>query len=78
VVTWENPDVLKAPAGSLFRRGNQWTVFKVVGRRAVEQAVRIGHEDGSDAEVLGGLAPGDRVIVHPSEQVSAGARVDVR
>jgi HlyD family secretion protein len=78
VVTWERPDVLKVPSGALFRRGDQWTVFKIVEGRAAEQPVRIGHQDGSDSEVLGGLEAGDQVIVHPSELVTNGSRVDVR
>jgi HlyD family secretion protein len=78
VVIWEDPDVLKVPAGALFRRGNEWTVFKLAGRRAVAQPIRVGHQNGLDAEVLDGLIAGDRVIVHPSERVSDGTRVDVR
>jgi HlyD family secretion protein len=78
VVLWERNDVLTVPIGALFRRGNQWTVFKVIGRRAVEQPIRVGHRNSLDAEVLGGLADGDQVIVHPGERVSNGTRVDVR
>lgn len=78
VVTWERPEVLKVPSGSLFRRGDQWTVFKVVARRAVEQPVHVGHQNASDAEVLDGLVAGDQVIVHPSEQIGDGTRIDVR
>ena len=78
VVTWERPDVLKVPQGSLFRRGDQWTVFKIAGGRAVAQPVRIGRQDGIDAEVLEGLASGDEVIVHPSDRIAGGTRVYVR
>jgi HlyD family secretion protein len=78
VVIWERPDALTLPAGTLFRRGEQWAVFKVVGRRAVAQRVRVGRQNGLDAEILDGVAVGDQVIVHPSERVSDGARVDVR
>ena len=78
VIVWERPDVLKVPAGALFRRGDQWTVFKVVGRRAVAQPLGVGHQNSVDAEVLDGLAAGDQVIVHPSERVGDGTRVDVR
>lgn len=78
VVTWEQPDVLTIPSGSLFRRGAQWNVFTVVRGRAVEQPVHIGHQSNSDAEVLSGLEVGDRVILHPSEQVRDRTRVEVR
>jgi HlyD family secretion protein len=53
-------------------------VFTVVGRRAVERPIRVGHRNSLDAEVLDGLAVGDQVIVHPSERVNDGTRVDVR
>jgi HlyD family secretion protein len=78
VVIWECPDVLKVPVGTLFRRGDQWAVFKVVGNRAIAQMIRIGHQNSSDAEVLDGLGASDLIIVHPSERVSNGTRVDVR
>ena len=78
VIVWERPDVLKVPAGTLFRRGDQWTVFKVVASRAVAQPIGVGHQNSIDAEVLDGLAAGDQVIVHPSERVGDGTRVDVR
>jgi HlyD family secretion protein len=78
VVTWECPDVLKVPVGTLFRRGDQWAVFKVVGNRGVAQTIRIGHQNSLEAEVLAGLEAGDQVIVHPSERVSDGVRIDVR
>ena len=34
IVVWEEPDVLKVPAGSLFRRGEEWAVFVIDGGRA--------------------------------------------
>jgi HlyD family secretion protein len=78
MVTWECPDVLKVPVGALFRRGDQWAVFKVVGSRAVAQTIRIGHQNSIEAEALEGLVANDQIIVHPSERVSDGTRVDVR
>jgi HlyD family secretion protein len=78
VVTWECPDVLKVPVGTLFRRGDQWAVFKVVGNRAVTQMIRIGHQNSVEAEVLDGLGANDSIIVHPSERVTDGIRIDVR
>jgi HlyD family secretion protein len=78
VVTWESPDVLKVPVGALFRRGDQWAVFKAVGNRGVIQTIRIEHQNSLEAEVLAGLNAGDQVIVHPSERVSDGVRIEVR
>jgi HlyD family secretion protein len=78
VVTWESPDVLKVPVGALFRHGDQWAVFKVVGNRGVAQTIRIGHQNSFEAEVLDGLGGDESIIVHPSERVTDGTRVDVR
>jgi HlyD family secretion protein len=78
VVVWEHADVMKVPVGALFRRGNDWALFTVVGNRAVIRTVRIGHQDAMDAEVLDGAAAGDQVIVHPSERVSDGTRIEIR
>jgi HlyD family secretion protein len=77
-VTWESADVLKIPAGALFRHGADWAVFRVEDTRAVTRVVRIGHNNGLDAEVLDGLKDGDRVVLHPSDRVTDGVAVRPR
>ena len=42
------------------------------------QSVRVGHAGATNAEVLGGVDPGDQVVVFPSDRLSPGARVKVR
>jgi HlyD family secretion protein len=42
------------------------------------QAVAIGHTNGIDAEVLGGITAGAEVVVHPSDRVADGARIVAR
>lgn len=78
VVQWEGPNVLTVPTSALFRRSDQWAVFTVSDGRAVMKDVRIDHQNSLAAEVIAGLAEGDDVIVHPSERISHGTRVDVR
>lgn len=78
IVLWESNDVLKAPLSSLFRQGTEWAVFVNRDGRARAQAVAIGHMNGVDAEVLEGLAAGDVVVVHPSDRVSDGTRLEPR
>jgi HlyD family secretion protein len=75
---WEGGDVVRVPLAALFRRGAQWTVFRVAGGRAAAVPVEIDHRDDSRAEVTAGLQPGDVVIVHPSDRVEDGARVEPR
>lgn len=75
IVTWERPDVLKVPASALFRRGEGWGAFVVEAGRARPRQVVVGHRGESEAEVLGGLRVGERVILYPSDQVGDGVRV---
>jgi len=75
IVTWSGDDVLRLPLGALFRDGERWAVFVVASGRAVVRTVELGHRGAAHAEILGGLAPGDRVILHPSERVVPGVRV---
>jgi hypothetical protein len=37
--------------------------------------VELGQRDDRTAQVLSGLAPGDRVILHPSDAIQEGLRV---
>jgi len=78
IVLWEANDVLKVPLSALFRQGTEWAVFVNRDGRARAQAVVVGHRNGIDAEVLKGLAAGDVVVVHPSDRVGDGARLEPR
>jgi len=75
IVLRRSDDVLQAPLGALFRRGGDWTTFVVQDGKAVARKVTTGQNDGMYAEILSGLSPGDRVILHPSEHVSEGVAV---
>ncbi len=78
VVTWEGSDVTKVPVSSLFRRGEGWAVFVEEGALARERPVRIGHRNGTFAEVLSGVSAGTKVIVYPPDTVSDGTRIAAR
>jgi HlyD family secretion protein len=79
IVIWESAEVLKVPAGALFRdSAGAWAVFALRDGRAVLTSVSIGHSNGLEAEVLGGLEDGDRVVLHPSDRVSNGVRITGR
>jgi HlyD family secretion protein len=78
IVVWEAGDVLKIPAGALFRHGENWAVFLVKDGKAVLREVEAGHANGLETEVLGGLEAGDEVILHPSDQIVDGRRVAPR
>lgn len=78
IVIWHKDDVIMAPLGTLFRRDGDWAVFREENGRARVRVVKIGHLGNRYAEVLEGLAAGERVILHPSDQVKDGIRVRQR
>ncbi|HSQ69671.1 MAG TPA: HlyD family efflux transporter periplasmic adaptor subunit [Steroidobacteraceae bacterium] len=78
IVLWESDDVLKVPLSSLFRSGERWAVFVARGGRARLTEVGLGHENGLEAEILGGLEEGALVVLHPSDRVSDGERIEQR
>lgn len=75
VVVWQSEDEVKAPTGALFRRDDGWAVFAVDGGRAVLRSIEIGERNAREAQVLGGLEPGQEVVVYPSDSLSDGSRV---
>ena len=75
IVVWDGADVVRVPGSALFRRGDAWSVFVVDGGRAERREVDVGQRGTFDAEVRGGLEPGERVVLHPSDRVQEGVRV---
>lgn len=72
-------DVLTVPVSALFRSREQWSVFAVNADGHVAlRAVQIGRRNQQVAEVIAGLAQGERVIVHPGDRVSDGVAVVAR
>jgi HlyD family secretion protein len=77
-ILWEENNVLQVPASFLFRDGAGWALFAVQQGRAVKRVVQIGQRNGLSAQILSGLNEGDRVIVHPDDQVHDSVRVAER
>ncbi|MCW2309519.1 efflux RND transporter periplasmic adaptor subunit [Rhodobium gokarnense] len=78
IVVWRDEDAVTVPLAALFRRGEDWAVFKAVDGTATLQKVEIGERNLSLAEVKAGLEPGDTVIVHPSDKVADGVAIEDR
>lgn len=78
IVLWEQEDVLRVPTSALFRQGDGWAVYQVVEGRASLRSVKIGRRNGLEAEVLEGVQPGDRVIVHPSDKIAQNVKIVAR
>ena len=78
VVIWQSDDVLKVPISTLFRVGSQWALFVVESDEAVVREVEIGHQTDVEAEILSGVTAGDVVVLHPSNDLDDGSRVEAR
>jgi RND family efflux transporter MFP subunit len=66
---------LAVPSAAVVKREGRSTVFVVRDARAVETPVETGSLTGQLVEVRSGLAPGDRVVLNPPENLKSGARV---
>ena len=77
IVVFERADAVIAPVAALFRDGEQWAVYVVHDGRAQKRRVKVGARTPSDAWIEDGLAPGERVVVYPSDSVADGTRLTV-
>jgi HlyD family secretion protein len=78
IVLSDADDVLSVPLTALYRDGDAWAVFVAAGGRAERRHVEIGRRNGLAAEIVAGLAGGERVVVHPSDRVVHGVRLAER
>lgn len=78
IVIWSDEDALKVPASALFRANDGWAVFVMLDGVAERRTVEIGRNNGIDAEVVGGLNAGDRVVLYPSAAIEDGASIAPR
>ena len=75
---WRADNVVQVPTGALFRHQQAWAVFRIIGDRAVRTEVTVGHNNGRVAEILDGVAPGEAIVLHPSERITDGVKVTRR
>jgi HlyD family secretion protein len=75
ITVFTRDDIDIVPAGALFRRGDNWSVYVVDNGRAQLRAIDLERRSGRFAAVRKGLTRGERVIVYPSDQISPGVRV---
>lgn len=78
IIVAERADVLKVPASSLFRAGANWAVYTVERGVAKRQIVEVGQQNGLEAEIVKGLAAGERIVVYPSDAIADGVKVTAR
>jgi HlyD family secretion protein len=78
ITVFTQEDATIVPTGALFRRGEIWNVYVVDNGRAQVREIKLLRRSGRFAAVATGLAPGERVIVFPSDRVANGAWVEAR
>jgi len=78
IVEWQADEVLMAPMSALFRSGDDWAAYVDDAGTARLTPLRIGHQNGREAEVLSGLEAGDRVVLHPSDTIQDGSALAIR
>jgi HlyD family secretion protein len=78
ITVWSRPDVVQVPASALFRTETGWAVFVVAADHAVRREVLVGHRGALQAEIAGGLSPGELVVIHPGASVHDGVKVEAR
>jgi HlyD family secretion protein len=76
VVVDSRQDVVLVPLGALFRAGDGWATYVIDDTgRARLRPVTVGARAAFDVECLGGLQPGERVVLYPGDRVADGSRV---
>ena len=79
VIVWQSEDVLKVPTSSLFRSGENWAVYALGDDLTAQlREVRIGERTAMEAQLLEGLAAGERVVTYPSDRIEHGTEVAPR
>jgi HlyD family secretion protein len=78
IFTAESSGGLMIPRSALFRGpANDWRVYAIRGGRAELQAVQVGLSNDEWAEIVGGLAENELVILAPETNLTEGQRVRV-
>lgn len=78
MIVWSSQNAMQIPVGALTRFGDRWGAYVVDGGRSRKRTIEIGHRSDQTAEIVSGLREGDRVIIHPSDEIADGARVKAR
>ena len=78
ITVFRRDDATIVPTGSLFRKGENWSVYVVSKGRAELRAVTLLRRSGRFAAVTSGVRPGDLVIVYPSDRIGPGVGVETR
>jgi HlyD family secretion protein len=78
VIVEEVKDAVRVPSSALFRRGGGWALYAVEDGRARQRGVEVAARGDGSAAIRDGVKPGDRVLLHPGDEVKDGVRVTLR
>lgn len=82
-VIWSGKEVLVIPLSALFRcePGNNlevsdtWCTFVVENNTAQKRQIQVSQRSNFEAAIEQGLQTGEKVILHPTEQIESGTKV---
>ncbi len=82
-VVWSGEDVLVIPLSALFRCepgnnrvvSNTWCTFVVENNQAQKRRIQVSQRSNFEAVIQTGLEAGEKVILHPTEQIQPGTKV---
>ena len=78
ILTWQSDNALQIPLSAVFRKRGEWAAFKIVDGKAKLTKIETGQMNSTHVQVLNGLTEGQTVIVHPSDLIEDGVRVEIR
>jgi HlyD family secretion protein len=78
IVVFRQDAAVTVPVGAVFREGERRAVFVIRNGVAQKRRIETPRRNSQDALVTSGLAPGEQVIVYPSQAVEDGVRGELR
>ena len=78
IVVFRADDALKVPASALFRDPEGWAAFVVERGRARKRPVVSPRRSAREAQIEGGVAEGETVILYPTDVIADGVAVTAR
>jgi len=75
---FEEDAAVQIPASAAFRHEGAWAVYLLRDGKAKLVPVEVGRRGDLMVQILAGLEPGQKVIVHPSDRVADGVDVALR
>jgi HlyD family secretion protein len=76
IVVFEDAAAVQVPTSALLRNVDGWSVFVIEDGAAKSRPVEIGRRGARSVQILDGVAPGETLVVHPSDRVRDGTKVE--